>query len=62
MFFLLLSFIYQCVHMCMCTYVQVPRRPEESVRSLDLKLQVVMVTNMSAGNKTQVLWKSSRCS
>lgn len=43
-------------------YAWDPKRPEESIVSLELKLQVVISRHVGAGNGTWVLCKSSQCS
>ena len=49
-------YLYVCVPMCIYVHMC---RPEEGLKSLELKLQVVVSCHMDAGNQTQILWKSS---
>ena len=38
------------------------RRPEEGIRSLELKSQLAMSCHVGAGNQGHALWKGSQCS
>jgi hypothetical protein len=52
-----------CVCMCICMVLyelytgRMLQRPEEGIRSLELKLQVVVRHHVVAGTRTQVLYK-----
>lgn len=48
-----------CQHVDLCTTWTVQARPEEDDI---IGLQVVLSSHMGAGNRTQVLWKTSQCS
>lgn len=45
-----------CLHMCMYhVHTRCPSKPEEDVRSQELKLQMVMSAHEGAGNQSHVL-------
>jgi hypothetical protein len=44
-----------CLHVCLCTPSLLGvQRPEESIRALGLKLEVIMSHHVDAGNETYV--------
>ena len=49
------------VHVGVCRPVQAPLEVGVS-DALELEFQMVVNPDMRAGNRTQVLWKSSQCS
>jgi hypothetical protein len=42
-------------------YMQYLQKPEEASAPLGPELQIVLSRHMNAGNRTQVLWKRSKC-
>lgn len=66
-FLLLKNYFYFYVYGCficmhVCAHVHALPQPQESIRSLVLKLQMTMSCYVGASNLTQPLWKSNQCS
>lgn len=60
---LVLNFTFMCIPLCLCggctPACRCPQRREESVRSLEQGSSTCEPSHVSAGNWTQVLYKSS---